>query len=97
MKKEKLKKVGNFLLKATLAFAAVISIFIISVRIGFWGAIPNTKEIQELSQYKASEIYDINNELIGKFYLSNRQPIPYSQIPQHAIDASGCYGRRSFL
>ena len=51
-----------------------------------WGSIPNMKEIQELSQYEASEIYDVNNELIGKFYLSNRQPIPYSEIPQHVID-----------
>jgi len=86
MKKETLKKLSNLVLKATLLLAGGISIFIISVRLGVWGSIPNMKEIQELSQYEASEIYDVNDELIGKFYLSNRQPIPYSEIPQHAID-----------
>ncbi len=86
MKKQTLKKIGNLVLKATLLIAGGISIFIISVRLGVWGSIPNMKEIQELSQYEASEIYDVNNELIGKFYLSNRQPIPYSEIPQHVID-----------
>ncbi len=87
MKKERLKKLGNFILKVFLLITGCISIFIISVRLGVWGSIPNTKEIQELSQYEASEIYDVNNELIGKFYLSNRQPIPYSQIPKHTINA----------
>jgi len=87
MKRDTLKKISNFILKATLLIAGGISIFIISVRLGVWGSIPNMKEVQELSQYEASEIYDVNNQLIGKFYLSNRQPIPYSQIPQHTINA----------
>ncbi|MAO11426.1 MAG: penicillin-binding protein [Flavobacteriaceae bacterium] len=87
MNTDKLKKIGSFLIKAILLIAGGTSIFIISVRLGLWGSIPNTKEIQELSQYEASEIYDVNNELIGKFYLSNRQPIAYSEIPKHAIEA----------
>ncbi|RFN58723.1 penicillin-binding protein 1A [Marixanthomonas ophiurae] len=87
MKKKTRKKIGNLVLKATLLITGGISIFIISVRLGLWGSIPNMKEVQELSQYEASEIYDVNDELIGKFYLSNRQPIPYSDIPQHTIDA----------
>lgn len=87
MNTDKLKKIRSFLIKAILLIAGGTSIFIISVRLGLWGSIPNTKEIQELSQYEASEIYDVNNELIGKFYLSNRQPISYSEIPKHAIEA----------
>ncbi|PVW12148.1 transglycosylase domain-containing protein [Marixanthomonas spongiae] len=87
MKKDRLKKIGSVVFKITAGFVGLLCVFIISVRLGLWGHIPTSTDIQELSQYEASEIYDTNNELIGKFYLSNRQPIAYSEIPQHVIDA----------
>ena len=87
MQKTTLKKYGKLFLKIAGGCLGILFLFILSVYFGVWGSIPGKKEIQSLSQYKASEIYDVNNELIGKFYLSNRQPIPFSQIPQHAIDA----------
>lgn len=62
-------------------------VFVSTVFAGLWGALPSTKELQELSLYRASEIYDVNNQLIGKFYIENRQPIPLSDVPKHTSDA----------
>jgi len=78
-----LKKIGIFL---AIAFGSVC-LFIGTVYFGLWGALPSKTELKELSLYRASEIYDINNELIGKFYIQNRQPIPLDSIPKHVIDA----------
>ena len=66
---------------------SLLLFFVVSVYFGLWGALPSNKELTELSQYRASEIYDVNNQLIGKFYIENRQPIPLDSVPQHLIDA----------
>ncbi len=78
-----LKKLGVCL---AIAFG-IVCLFMGTVYFGLWGALPSKKELKELSQYRASEIYDINKELIGKFYIENRQPIPLDSIPKHVIDA----------
>lgn len=65
----------------------IVCFFIGTVFFGLWGALPSKNELKELSQYRASEIYDSNNQLIGKFYIQNRQPIPLDSIPKHLIDA----------
>ncbi|MAP53313.1 transglycosylase domain-containing protein [Altibacter sp.] len=85
--KKKLKKPLRYLLYGIGIIMLLVSLFVTTVYFGGWGPIPSSKELQELSQYKASEVYDVNNELLGKFYLADRQPITIDQIPQHTIDA----------
>jgi penicillin-binding protein 1A len=85
------KRLKSVLKKIGIALGIVIGLvcfFIGTVYFGFWGALPSKKELKELSLYRASEIYDVNNELIGKFYIQNRQPIPLDNMPQHVIDAA---------
>ncbi|WP_236002815.1 penicillin-binding protein 1A [Luteirhabdus pelagi] len=82
-----MKKWGLRIAKAIAIGLGILGLFIVSVYFGAWGPIPNKTALQELSQQKASEIYDRNGDLIGKFYLANRQPIPLEQVPQHTIDA----------
>ncbi len=83
-------KIKRILKKVAIVLGIAIGgvcLFIGTVYFGLWGALPSKKELKELSQYRASEIYDINNELIGKFYIQNRQPIPLDSIPKHVVDA----------
>ncbi|MCW8979821.1 MAG: transglycosylase domain-containing protein [Altibacter sp.] len=84
---KKLKKPLGYLIKGIGILMLLVSLFVATVYFGGWGPIPSSKELQELSQYKASEIYDVNDELLGKFYLADRQPIAFDQIPQHTVDA----------
>lgn len=84
------KIVKNIVKKTALVLGAIIillSLFIGAVYVGIFGSIPSQEELKELSLYKASEIYDVNKELIGKFYIENRQPISIDNIPSHVVNA----------
>lgn len=52
-----------------------------------WGKIPSSKELTELKQNKATQVLASNGKLIGKFYIFDRQPIDFSEFPQHLIEA----------
>ncbi len=66
---------------------AALVIFYISIYIGLWGHIPTEKQLAEIQQSEASEVYADGGELMGKYFLFDRQPIPYQDLPKHAIDA----------
>lgn len=51
------------------------------------GKIPSTKELTELEQNKATQVLASNGDLIGKFYIFDRQPIEFDQLPTHLIQA----------
>lgn len=81
------KKILSLLGIAVAILFWSLILFVTTVFFGLWGSLPSKKELRELSQYRASEVYDVNNQLIGKFYIENRQPIPLAEVPKHAIDA----------
>jgi penicillin-binding protein 1A len=73
-----------------LALAAgivLIALFILSVYLGLWGSIPDKEDLSDFQYQRASEVYTADSVLIGKFYLYDRQPIPFEDIPQHLLDA----------
>lgn len=62
-------------------------LFYLSVYFGGWGHIPKETELQELKQSEATEIYSSDTTLIGKYYIFDRQPVIYEELPQHLIEA----------
>lgn len=86
-----LKQIKSPILRyALLTFAAGILLllfFILSVYWGAWGQLPKKEELSNFQYQRASEVYTIDSVLIGKFYLYDRQPIPFEAIPQHLLDA----------
>lgn len=70
-----------------LSFTALFFLFFGSIYFGLWGKIPNSKELSELNQNKATQVLASNGELIGKFYIYDRQPIGFDQLPTHLIEA----------
>jgi penicillin-binding protein 1A len=74
-------------LKIIGAIAVCILLFIATVYVGLWGALPKSEDLQEISQHKATEVYDRNGELLGKYYVHDRQPVPLSKIPTHVTEA----------
>lgn len=62
-------------------------LFYLSIYWGLWGKVPNEKELGNLKQNEATEIFASEGELIGKYYIFDRQPILYKELPQHLIDA----------
>lgn len=59
----------------------------LSVYAGFWGKLSTEKELLELNQLQASLLYDENEQLIGKYYITDREAIHYEDLPQVLIDA----------
>lgn len=71
-------------------FSFVISLFLClyaSIYLEFWGEIPSEKKLSNLKQSQATQVLDANNNLIGKFYIYDRQSITYNNFPKHLIDA----------
>ncbi|RAV28394.1 penicillin-binding protein 1A [Sinomicrobium soli] len=62
-------------------------LFFLSIYFGLWGHMPSEKELKEIVQNEASEVYGTDDRLIGKYYLFDRQSIPYEEIPEHLIHA----------
>lgn len=66
---------------------ALLLLFYFSIYFGFFGKIPTTGELSELKQSEATQVLSSEGELIGKYYVFDRQPIQFKQLPQHLIDA----------
>ena len=61
--------------------------FYFSVYFGFWGKLPNKEELSSLKQSEATQVLDKNGRMIGKYYIYDRQPISYENLPKYLIDA----------
>lgn len=66
---------------------ALFICFFASIYFGLWGKIPDSEELARLKQSQATQVLDVNNDLIGKIYVYDRQSIKYTDFPQHLIDA----------
>lgn len=85
------KKNKNIFLKLGLKILAVLGalllLFILSIYLGAWGKIPTKDALGNFKYQRASEVYSSDSVLIGKYFLFDRQPIEYKQIPQNLIEA----------
>jgi len=75
---------------ALIIFTSLITLFFLffgSIYFGMWGKIPSSKELTELKQNKATQVLAANGNLIGKFYIFDRQPIDFSQLPSYLTEA----------
>lgn len=73
------------LLLGVLIFLGIC--FYASIYFGFWGELPNKEELSSLKQAEATQVLDKNGHMIGKYYIYDRQPITYENLPKHLIDA----------
>ncbi|MGS2761969.1 transglycosylase domain-containing protein [Sinomicrobium sp. M5D2P9] len=81
---------SKWLRRALWGIGGLILAFLLfywSIYFGLWGHIPNREELKEIVQTEASEVYGQEDELIGKYYMFDRQSIPYGDIPENLIDA----------
>ncbi|MEY8847503.1 transglycosylase domain-containing protein [Psychroserpens sp. XS_ASV72] len=62
-------------------------LFFFSVYIGLWGKLPTKSELKDLNQAEATVLLDANEELLGKYFIFDRQIISYEDLPQHLVDA----------
>ncbi len=85
--KSSVKKAIRITSRVVLGILAVIFLFVLSVYFGLWGKIPGKTELASLEYQRASEVFSADSVLIGKFYLFDRQPIDFKQMPDHLINS----------
>lgn len=62
-------------------------LFYYSIYFGLWGKLPDSKELTDLKQAQATEVFDKDASLVGKYFIYDRQPVEYNAFPKHLIDA----------
>jgi penicillin-binding protein 1A len=63
-------------------------IFLLTIKFGIWGALPNTTELENPKTKLASEIYSADGKVLGKmFYQEDRTNSEYDDIPIHLKNA----------
>ncbi|MEO4003910.1 MULTISPECIES: PBP1A family penicillin-binding protein [unclassified Flavobacterium] len=77
------KKFWKFFL---YAFGGII-LFFLFASWGLFGAMPSFDELENPNSNVATEIISSDGETIGKFYLENRTPIKYADLPDHLVKA----------
>jgi penicillin-binding protein 1A len=70
-----------------LGILSIFLLFYLSIYFGLFGKVPSSSELKELKQNEATQVLSSTGDLIGKYYIFDRQPITYDQLPQHLIDA----------
>ena len=72
-----------------LAFAVIAFVILLAllVRFGAFGKLPSEKELANISNANASEIYSADGVLLGKYYIENRTIIDFEDISPDIINA----------
>jgi len=81
------KKWVKFILYGTASLLVLLLAFYGSIYTGMWGEVPTKKQLASLKQSQATQVLDKNADLIGKFYIYDRQSIKFNDFPKHLIDA----------
>jgi penicillin-binding protein 1A len=64
-----------------------IVLFFLLASWGVLGKMPSFDELENPDSNVATEIISSDGETIGKFYLQNRTPVKYAELPKHLVDA----------
>lgn len=73
-----------------IAIASIIVVFIIfyfSIFFGLFGKIPSNADLKNLKQNQATQVLSSEGDLIGKYYIFDRQPVTSNEIPEHLKNA----------
>ncbi|WP_417876736.1 transglycosylase domain-containing protein [Winogradskyella sediminis] len=81
----------NKWIKWIVIVSSLILLFLIglyvSIYLGLFGKVPTVDDISSIKQEQATQLLDKDQTLIGKYYIYDRQPIAYTDLPKHLIDA----------
>lgn len=69
---------------AGVAFVVLIFAF---ANWGIFGAMPSFDELENPASNVATEIISSDGKTLGKFYLENRMPVKYEELPEHLVNA----------
>lgn len=78
--------VKNFWKIFGLGFLAVILFFLLASW-GVFGKMPTFEQLEDPSYNVATEVISADGKTLGKFYLENRTPVKFEDLPKSLVDA----------
>lgn len=84
---KRVNKLWKYGLRVALGLAGAALIFVLSIYFGLWGPIPSRQDLSDIQYQEASEVFSADSVLIGKYYLYDRQPVKYADLPPHLVEA----------
>jgi penicillin-binding protein 1A len=78
-------RIGKGALWLSVFSTIALGVFFTMVYMGFFGKIPDYYQLKNIKKAQSSEIYGIDNRIIGKYYLENRTNVTYDEISKHVI------------
>lgn len=85
------KALKNKWIKWSVILIVAVLIFLfglyISIYIGLFGKLPTLEDISSIKQEQATQLLDKNEKLIGKYYVYDRQPVKFEDLPKHLLSA----------
>ena len=54
---------------------------------GFLGSLPDETSLENPEKDLATQVISSDGEVVGKFFVENRTPIQYEQLPEHLVNA----------
>jgi len=65
----------------------ILFVFVILVRAGVFGLLPTYGDLKKIKNNTATNIYSVDNKLLGRYYHQNRTNALFEEIPEHLIKA----------
>ncbi len=69
-----------------LSFIMVFTLYQ-SVRLGGFGELPDKTTLQNINNSVASEVYSVDNQLLGRYYIKNRTNIEFDEVGKDMVNA----------
>ena len=69
-----------------IGFLCIVLFFLLASW-GVFGKMPSFDQLENPNSNVATEIISSDGQTIGKFYLQNRTPVKYAELPKHLVDA----------
>jgi penicillin-binding protein 1A len=81
----------RLLFRLMLSVALFLFIFVFSlivlVKLGVFGELPGYIQLKQIKNKVATNIYSVDNKLIGRYYYQNRTNVSFEELPEHLVNA----------
>ncbi len=86
-KKNWKKRLLKLFFTSIFTLAIILFLLVILVRVGVFGAIPKYSELKKIRNNTATNIYSVDNKLLGRYYYQNRTNALLEELPKHLLNA----------
>jgi len=82
-----LKRVIYFITGSVIIFFFFLFVLFLFTWAGLLGHLPDDKELREIKNPAATEVYSADSVLLGKYFLQERSNVSAEHIPKHVVNA----------